>query len=116
MLLKYFAMDYNRRRLFDDPLPIQGVRSACEKSRKCYLQVMKKVLKELAGRRLPHHQKVFQEVTTGLLAYMLKLWRTHLEEGVALVARNEAQAARGTLELSHVCLKSEWVELGQGLE
>ncbi len=68
---------------------------------------MKKVLKELAGRRLPVHQKVFQEVTTSLFVYMLKLWRTHLEEGLAQINRGEGQAAIGTLKLTHVCLKSK---------
>lgn len=67
---------------------------------------MKHVVKELAGRRLPSQQKVFQKVTTSLFVYLLKLWGSHVEEGVAQVSRGEGQAAK-TLELAHICLKSE---------
>lgn len=69
---------------------------------------MKHVVKALAGRRLPPQKKLFQEVTTSLFVYLLKLWRSHLEEGVAQLSRGEGQRASSTMEMAHVCLKSEW--------
>ncbi len=69
---------------------------------------MKHVIKSLAGRRLIPQRKVFFEITTGLFVYLVKLWNGHLQEGVAQLSRGEESAALATLEMGHVCLKSEW--------
>ena len=68
---------------------------------------MKHVIKSLAGRRLAPQRKVFFEITTGLFVYLVKLWNGHQQEGVAQLSRGEESAAIATLEMCHVCLKSE---------
>ena len=72
---------------------------------------MKHVMKALAGRRLPPQKKLFQEVTCNLFAHLLTLWESHLKEGVALLTKGEESAAKGTLEMAYVCLKSEYCDM-----
>ena len=85
------------------------MRAPSETTRHCYLKTMKHVIKSLAGRRLVPQRKVFYEITTGLFVYLVKLWNTHLQEGVAQLSRGEESAAEATLEMGRVCLKSEFV-------
>lgn len=67
---------------------------------------MKHVIKSLAGRRLSTQRKVFYDITTSLFVYLVKLWHTHLQEGVAQLSRGEEGVAISTLEMGRVCLKS----------
>lgn len=86
---------------------LQGVRSSLEATRKCYLRTMKAVTKTLAGRRLMNQRKVFYDVTANLFVYVVELWNTHLQEGVAQLSRGEGEVAIDMLELARLCLKSK---------
>ena len=68
---------------------------------------MKHVIKSLASRKLAAQRKVFYDVTTGLFVYLVKLWHSHLQEGVARLSRGEEGVAISSLEMCQVCLKSE---------
>ena len=83
------------------------MRNSSEDTRKCFLNTMKHVIKSLAGRRLVNHRKVFCDITTQLFVYLVKLWNTHLQEGVAQLSGREGNLAVDTLEMARVCLKSE---------
>ena len=50
---------------------------------------------------------MFCDLTTGLFVYVVELWGTHLQGGVALVSAGNAESAVSTLEMARVCLKSE---------
>lgn len=70
---------------------------------------MKHVMKTLAGRRLIPHRKVFYDITTSLFVYLVELWNTHLQEGVAQLSggQGEEGAAISKLEMGRECLKSK---------
>lgn len=85
----------------------QGIHSSSETTQNCYLKTMKHVIKSLAGRRLASQRKVFYDVTNSLFVYVVKLWHTHLQEGVARLSRGEEGVAINSLEMGRVCLKSE---------
>ncbi len=68
---------------------------------------LKHVIKTLAGRRLAPHRKVFHSITTSLFVYLMGLWNSHLQGGVALLSKGEEGGAMQKMETARVCLKSE---------
>ena len=85
----------------------QGVRSQSEFTRKCYLNVLRHVIKSLSSRRLINQRQVFFEITTSLFVYMVQLWNTHLQAAMEHLATGNAESAVDTLNLARVCLKSK---------
>lgn len=83
------------------------MRSSSEFTRKCYLNILKVVIKTLAARRLMNQRRVFKDLTTNLFVYIVELWNTHLQGGVAMLSSGDAESAVSTLKLAKVCLKSE---------
>lgn len=87
------------------PVLTEGVRSSSEATRRCYLSTLKHVIKTLAGRRLIPQRKVFYDVTTSLFVYMVGLWNTHLQEGVALLRKGQQENALHNMDMARICLK-----------
>ena len=85
----------------------QGVRNQSEFTRKCYLNVLRHVIKTLASRRLLNQRQVFFDVTTSLFVYVVQLWNTHLQAAMEQLSAGNAESAVDTLNLARVCLKSE---------
>ena len=54
-----------------------------------------------------NQRKVFYDVTANLFVYVVELWNTHLQEGVAQLSRGEGEVAIDMLELARLCLKSK---------
>ena len=86
---------------------MQGVRSQSDFTRKCYLNVLHRVIKSLSSRRLINQRQVFFDITTSLFVYMVQLWNTHLQTAVEQLTAGNAESAVDTLNLAHVCLKSK---------
>lgn len=88
-------------------LSLQGVRSQSDFTRKCYLNVLRHVIKSLSSRRLINQRQVFFEVTTGLFVYIVQLWNTHLQASMEQLTSGNAESAVETLSLARICLKSK---------
>ena len=91
------------------PIITQGVHSQSEFTRKCYLNVLRHVIKVLAARRLINQRQVFFDITTSLFVYMVQLWNTHLQAAMEQLSAGNAESAVDTLHLACVCLKSEYM-------
>lgn len=85
---------------------MQGVRNQSDFTRKCYLNVLRHVIKSLAARRLLNQRQVFFDVTTSLFVYVVQLWNTHLQAAMEQLSAGNAESAVDTLNLALVCLKS----------
>jgi hypothetical protein len=88
-------------------LSLQGVRSHSDFTRKCYLNVLRHVIKSLSSRRLINQRQVFFEITTSLFVYIVELWSTHLQAATEQLTSGNAESAVDTLSLAHICLKSK---------
>lgn len=88
-------------------LSLQGVRSHSDFTRKCYLNVLRHVIKSLSSRRLINQRQVFFEITTSLFVYIVELWNTHLQAAMEQLTSGNAESAVDALNLAHICLKSK---------